>query len=102
MTTTQVPARAQRLYALWEQLPTTPLDEGELEHVILRTLDGSGREADASGLSYLLVSSGAVIAVGDEAGRVTYTKADEFPEHPENGIGSDVHNAYLADRSREE
>jgi hypothetical protein len=43
-----------------------------------------------------------VIAVGDDAGRVTYTKADEFPEHPENGIGSDVHNAYLADRSREE
>jgi hypothetical protein len=99
---TQVPPRAQRLYALWTRLPDTPLTEAALESEILRLLDGTGREADASALKHLLCGAQAVICTRDESG-VRFTKADEFPiwEH-DTGPGSRSWDEHLRELSEQQ
>jgi hypothetical protein len=97
---TQVPARAQRIYAVWSKLDDAPLNEVEFLAAILRALKrGPGAEADVSAMKFLLTSSGAVTVGSDEFGATTYRRSASFPEHPRNDIGSaayDQQNRELA------
>jgi hypothetical protein len=103
MSAQQIPARAQRLYALWGKLPDHPLTESEFLAAIARALDrGPGAEADVSAFRHALCGSQAVIATRNGDGGITYQKAPEFPTWPENGPGSPAYDAQLRELAEEE
>jgi hypothetical protein len=89
MSTTQVPARAQSQYTVWQKLPTSPMTEAEFDAAIMAALGrGVGSEADRDAMRFLLVSSDSVKARRFEDGVMRYKRAETFPQHPRNDIGS--------------
>jgi hypothetical protein len=107
MVMTQVPARAQRLFAIWRALPSDPLTERALEAAILKLLDRPGADADASAYRHMLTGSGAVRATRNGSGGVVYTRSKSFPEWPDNDVGPgspsyDAHLAEIAQREQED
>jgi hypothetical protein len=100
---TQVPARAQRLFAIWQRLPNAAMSESEFEAAILKLLDRPGAEADASAYMSTLRHAEAVTATNADGG-IVFRKSAEFPEWPDQvGPGSaafDAQTAELADAER--
>jgi hypothetical protein len=99
---TQVPPRAQRLFALWSRLPGDAMSEAELDAAILRMLEGPGRQADASAYRTSLVLSGAMTARRFDDGTLRFKKAAEFPTWPANGPGTAAYDAQLRELAAEE
>jgi hypothetical protein len=103
VSTQQIPARAQRLYALWSRLPSDAMTEAKFHAAILAALDrGPGSEADASAFVFLLTSSEAVTVSRGDDGQPSYLRAPAFPDHPPNGPGTLAFDRQLADLAREE
>jgi hypothetical protein len=82
-------------------LGDSPLSESALEAAILKTLDGPGREADASALKHMLVGCEAVRAIRNGSG-VVYQRASVFPSWPETGPGSASWDEHLAELAAQE
>jgi hypothetical protein len=100
---TRVPARAQRLFAIWRQLDAAPMTEAKFHAAILAALDrGPGSEADASAFAFLLTSSEAVTVSRGDDGQPSYLRAPDFPEHPPNGPGTDAFDRQLREASERE
>src|ERR1700683_1696945 len=100
-TTRMNTSQAHYLRRIWAQLPVEALEERAFERAILK--GGGGYEHDHAGASAIrigLTLAEAVTVRADDNGRRLYQRADEFPEWPDNGPGSEAFNRQLAAGAR--
>jgi hypothetical protein len=98
-----IPPRAQRLHAVWQKLPATPMTESEFHAAITAALDrGVGAEADTTAFAFLLTSSDAVKVRGLDDGTLRYSASDTFPQHARNDVGSAAFDAQTRELAQEQ
>jgi hypothetical protein len=99
----QIPPAGRRLFRIWQQLPTGPVSESEMNAAIIKA--GNVYEGDlaaAQALRSSLVLADAVSARGGDDGQLLYERSSEFPIHAPNHPGSESFNRELARISERE
>jgi hypothetical protein len=114
MAAPQVPDAERRLYRLWQELPTGPLTEREIEDAICVAAGLPGDQAFAKAIVANLCMQTPVLVAGeltwqraltlrkDDQGRLVYERSETYPVGEDASFGSPAFNAQLAARAERE